>query len=796
MSVVSESRHNKFFWKWIEPVQQTAIPEPSGKGGHPVFGPSEPEGENLKRLRPAQYVRREFFAKGSVASAKAYATAHGLYRLFINGEQADERLLAPDVTPFDKLLTYQVYDITHLIKSGPNAAGAILTDGWHIGRIGLTGDSCQYADKLAFIMQIDICYNDGSTESITTDGSFRSSTGAIDFSDIFIGERYDARKEPAGWSEPGFDDSLWEPVTETTSSEELVEQLLPPVLKHERFEGRLIITPSGQKVYDIGQVIAGVECVTARGKRGAVLRLEHSETLDKDGNFIRNIAGRNKEQTDYYIFAGRPVETYEPVGTYHGFRYIMAVYNEEDIHIEKVEAYAIRTANTETSAFECSDNRLNRLWQNTLWSQRGNTISIPTDCPQRERSGFTGDMQIFIRAACINMDMRCFVRSWLRSLRMEQGESGEVPIIVPNFPGIERMQRAMSGTNCSSGWGDAVVIVPWELYRAYGDVEDLRENYDAMKKWLGFVTRWAESGMPNAVGTEPKREGHRKRLWDTGFHFGDWLVPSKTDGMSNPFATAELTKGPIGTAYFANSATLLSEIAAILGETADSGYYGQLANEIRDAYVKEYYLGDGKIKGDLQGIYVTALAFGMLPQSERRLAAKRLAELIKENDYRLDTGFLSVSHIMDVLSDNGYHEIALKLLYQTKCPSWLYEVERGATTIWESWSAILPDGTVTSSSFNHYAFGCVIDWMIRRLAGIRTVKPGYAEITIEPDLACGLEYVKAHYDSVRGRIAVYWRKSGGGAEIDLEIPQGVRAQLVLPNGTRLDLPPGKQTYKV
>jgi alpha-L-rhamnosidase len=761
-------------WKWIEPVQEAGITEPS----RPPFGGSpEPPGENLARLRPAQYVRKEFVSRGKISSAFAFATSHGLYRLYINGKEADNRLFPPDVTPFNKLLTYQKYDITSCLKEGPNAIGAILTDGWHIGRIGLTGDSCQYADKLAFLFQLVIEYENGTSLVVASDASFKSSTGALDFSDIFIGERYDARKEPKGWAEPGFNDESWQQTIEVDSPEELVEQSTRPVLRHEHFIGKLITTPSGQKVYDMGQVIAGVEKLTARGKSGAEIRLEHSEVLDKDGNFFRNIMGRNKEQTDYYIFVGNGTEVYEPIGTFHGFRYVMAVYDESKIEIDSVEAYAIRTDLKETATFECSDERLNKLWQNTLWSQRGNVVAIPTDCPQRERSGFTGDMQIFIKAACINMDMRNFVRSWLRTVRLEQTEAGEVTIIAPNFPGLEKMQHSMSGTNSSSGWGDAIVIVPWVMYNAYGDKSYLEENYEAMKKWLGFVSHWARSGVPNGTGSEPAREGHKKFLWDTGFHFGDWLVPSKVSGNSSPMTTAELTKGPLGTAYFANSAELISKIARVLGHDDDCDYYAELAQNIREAYTEEYYLGGGELKGDLQGIYVTALAFDLLPESERPAVAKTLVKMIENNGNRLDTGFLSISYLMDVLCDNGYEDVALKLLFQTKCPSWLYEVENGATTVWERWDAITPDGEVTSSSFNHYSFGCVIDWMMRKLAGICPAAPGYESVVIAPMINCGLDFVSASYESVKGRIAVSWCIEEEAVHVKTDIPKGVSAVL-------------------
>lgn len=774
-------------WKWIVPQQERALPEPP----RPPFGaPPEPAGENIARLRPAQYIRKSFVIHGPIKKATAYATAHGLYRLYVNGSQADDRVLAPEVTPFDKLLTYQTYDVTPLLRQGENAIGAIVTDGWHIGRIGLTGDACQYADMLALLLQLDIQYADGGSETIASDASFTSHTGALAYSDLFIGEQYDARLEPTGWNQPGFAAEGWRPVQEAAYPEELRPQAIPPTRMKERFAGRKILTPAGEMVYDMGQVLAGIPQLRVMGEAGARITLQHSEALDGEGNFFNNINGRNKEQTDVYILRGDPKgEEYRPIGTYHGFRYVKATC-EGEATIQALDAYAIRTDLAETASFQCSDGRLNRLWDNVLWSLRGNTISLPTDCPQRERSGFTGDLAIFIRAACTLMDMREFVRSWLDSLRLEQTKAGEVPIIVPNFPGLERMQRGMSGTNCSSGWGDAVVLVPWAMYQFYGDRAILRENYAAMKGWLGFVERWAATGEPNDNQSLPLREGHARYLWNTGFHFGDWLVPSRGKGMGSPFASAEETKGPIGTAYFAQSSALLSQIAKELGEREDAAYYGALSENIRQAYRKEY-LPDGHLRSDYQGVYVTAIAFDMLTKAQQADAAQRLVDMIRENDGCLDTGFLSVSHIMDALCKAGHRQEAYKLLFQTKCPSWLYEVEMGATTIWESWNAILPDGTVNAGSLNHYAFGCVVDWMMRAVVGLQSDAPGFASIRIRPGVESGLAYAKGHYQSIHGRIAIGWSIVPEGVRLEADIPEGVTALLEW-GGEECPLAPGKQ----
>lgn len=841
-------------WKWIEPVQENALPEPpSGGFGAPL--PENYELENVKRLRPAQYLRKSFIlntAASPLRTAKLAATSHGLYLIWLNGERPDDRVMSPEVTAFDKELTYQEYDVTALLRDGENVIGAVLTDGWHIGRIGLVGASCQYTDRLAFLCQLTLTYEDGSEEVISSDDSWTSATGPLEYSDIFIGERYHAGKEVPGWNLPGFCEETstnhlgepvtWQPVTVAAVSgsaadntkgcrdysEHLVPQTIAPVRKKEHFTGTPLITPEGDLVYDFGQNIAGVESITVTAPAGTILKLEHGEVLTKEGNFIRNIGGSNKNQTDFYVCRGTSAdgetvvpETYEPTGTWHGFRYlkvsawlpgglldertgepVFAAPDPAQITIYHTDAWAIRTDNPETASFSCSDERLNKLWQNILWSLRGNTISIPTDCPQRERSGFTGDMQVIINTACWMMDMREFAASWLRTVRLEQNALGEVTIIAPNFPALEAMQRGMpGGANTSCGWGDAIAIVPWKLYQFYGDRRFLTDNYESMKKWLHFINRWAWTGeypvMTEALRQsllDPDfdlleddtawlanpREDHKRYLWDTGFSFGDWLVPSRSRGMSNPFATAEETKEPIGTAYYAHTADLVAQAAEELGHEGEAGAYRFLATQIREAYKLEYYKGNGNINDSkLQGIYVTALAYHMLPEEEAALCMETLAGLIEEQGDCLDTGFLSVEPLMDVLCDHGCTDLALKLLYQTKCPSWLYEVEQGATTMWESWSAILPDGTVTNSSYNHYAFGCVADWMMRKLAGIRSMAPGFSQLEIAPLFDCGLDQVEASYESVRGLIHVKWEKAENGEiTITVQIPEGVEAVLV------------------
>lgn len=771
--------------KWVEPEQQDALEEPERP---PFGGPPSTPGENLKRLRPAQYLRRNFHVKPGLVRARLYATSVGCYRASVNGQWISKQRLTPEVTTFPFLQWYQSYDLTALLQPGENALGAILTDGWHIGRVGLTGISCQYDHRLAFLAQLELHYDDGSCETIGTDTLWRSHTGALDYSDLFIGERYDARKAPTGFDRPDFNDTSWTPVYPVERpTHQLCGQYIDPLSVTQERPAQWQTTPEGDCIADFGQVIAGVVRLRVRGSAGAMVTLEHTETLDAAGNFFRNIQGANKEQTDVYICSDTGEECYEPIGTAHGFRYVR-VRPDPGVEILELTALVYGTPMDETAEFHCSDARLNQLWQNVLWSQRGNMLSIPTDCPQRERSGFTGDMEIFIGSACWNMDLRNFADSWLRNVRLDQSERGEITIISPNFPCIEQMQRGMSGTNCSSGWGDAIAIVPWTLYLRYGDPTILAENYDAMCKWIDFVSSWARTGEPYAAPDAPSRPDHQQYLWNTGFHFGDWLAPQ--NGGGNPFGAAEATKGPLGTAYYANTVAIAAQAAHVLGFRADALRYEELHRKICDAYTQEYYLGAGHLDSDYQGVYVTALAFGLLPKTEQDATAQTLCHMIEVNGWRLGTGFLSIAHLMDALCSSGHADVAYKLLYQTDCPSWLYEVEHGATTVWETWDGIQPDGSITPMSMNHYSYGCVIDWMMRHLAGIRPIAPGFAAVDIVPGLDSGLTELSARYDSVRGSIAVAWNRT----QITVTIPEGIAATLRLPGRESIALPAGKSVW--
>ncbi|TDF90587.1 alpha-L-rhamnosidase [Paenibacillus piri] len=766
-------------WKalWIEPIQEPVVEDPV-LSLREALQYNKPTDTSI--LHPCPLLRKSFFISSTVRKARLYATAHGTYMFQINGQKVGNQELAPEFTSYDRYLQYQTYEVTDLVKNGANAIGAILSDGWYAGRIGLSGNSCQYGDRLGLLFQLEVEYEDGTQEIVVSDHEVKCSTGHLIYSDQFIGEKVDARRIKDGWTLPDYDDSGWEPAQETHFDiSNLVAHYGEPV----RVAGKLpavqvITTPKGETVVDFGQVIAGRVSMRVEGPEGTEIILEHSEVLDEHGNFLNNIMGRHKDQKDMYILRGGGPETFEPVFTFHGFRYVKVTGYPGTVRSEHFTAMVLSSDMRYTGFFECSDERINRLQQNIVWSQKTNLLSIPMDCPQRERAGWTGDIQVFAPTAAFNMDVLVFLTRWLRNLALEQLPNGEVPNVVPYHKSFRHIGHTLMGKDSSAGWGDAVIIVPWALYQAYGDVRVLEEFYDSMVRWISYVRQTAENELPdNYDQMDDVQKERQKYLWNTGFHFGDWLMPS----ASSPTESAMRTKEVVATSFYAYSTALLSETAAILGKHPDAEAYSDLSRRIRQAYAEEYLQDDGTLSAHFQGAYVLALQFGLVSEEARGQVADQLARLIEGNGYRLDTGFVSVPFLLDVLCKYGKRDIAYKLLYQTECPSWLYEVERGATTIWESWSAIKPDGTVSSMSFNHYAFGCVGDWLYREIAGLRKEQAGYKKINIRPAVDCGLSYASAKYESRYGTIVSGWSKQGGQLIVTAVIPPNTTGTVVLPN---------------
>lgn len=770
--------------KWVEPIQKPVLKEKAFS-----YGEENTEKINYEEiLNPCLLLRKTFLSDKDVKKARIYATAHGCYEIKINGKRVGNQQFTPGNSSYDKYLEYQTFDITDNITKGNNAIGVILSDGWYAGRVGLTGESCQFGDMLGLLLQLDIEYKDGSSITFGTDESFKSSTGPFIYSDIFIGEKYDARLEKNGWDTSNYNDSQWQNVNvKEYDLNNVVAQYGELITVIEEIKAEKIIrTPNNETIIDFGQVIAGRVCFKVNGAAGTEITLEHSEVLDENGNFFNNTTGRNKDQKDIYILNGNGEEVYEPHFTFHGFRYVKVTGYPGVVEVCKFKAVVISSDLRITGKFQCSNPLINRLQENIVWSQKANFLSIPTDCPQRERAGWTGDIQAFAPTASFNMDIDAFLTRWLRILTLDQKEDGQVPNVVPYIKAYESFCRMMSGgSDSSAGWGDACIIVPWVLYNRYGDKRVLEDNYTTMIKWMSYIEKSAAENIPEGINetlTEELRE-RQKYLWNTGFHFGDWLIPSLSiseDGSSvNMMKSSIRTRELVATCFYAYSTELMSKICAILGKEKEAFKYLELNKKVCKAFSEEYLSEGRKLKAHFQGIYVLALKFNMIPDNMRDSVLYQFINLIEENDYKLDTGFLSVPFLMDVLCEHGYRDIANKILYQKECPSWLYEVEKGATTIWEAWQAIMPDGKVTDVSYNHYAFGVIGDWLYRTIAGINPGKPGYKHIIIKPEPDEIMTYAKASYESVYGEIASEWNITDGMMTLDVKIPPNTTASVYI-----------------
>ncbi len=786
---------------WVRPVQQPALVERwsivdwiRGAG---------PEASLEDRLRPVQLLRQSFRVSPGLVRARLHATAHGSYSAWANGERVGDEVLAPGFDSYEHRVSVQVYDVTAQLRAGENVLGVALADGWWAGRIGLTGSSAQFGDTTEAIWQLHLDYANGRSEIVVSGADVRSAIGSWVYAELFIGEKVDRRCEPPGWRVAGFDDSAWTPVeiagadagTLVPFSGEPIRRVgeLPAISVRETADGAIV---------DFGQVIAGRVRLRVRDTvPGQEITIEHTETLDAAGDWFDNIAGINKEQTDVLVAAGGD-EEWEPEFTFHGFRYARVRGLIDVLVPADIAAVVISSDLDQTGGFTCSDARLTRLHDNVVWSQRANFLSIPTDCPQRERAGWTGDAQVFAAAASNNARVLPFLGRWLDNVRADQRDDGRVTITSPYSPFDAEAAAAAEGIGsivAAAGWSDAIAFVPWTLYERYGDTRVLRDNYDAVLRWIDYQRLQARAELPNGLVAEelsPERLAAQRLLFNTGTHFGDWLTPSTMEGRPlheaigiAPSLTGEL----VAPMFQAQTLTLAARMAEVLGRGEESGALAVEAAQVRGAFAAEYVDESGRLSVELQGPYVIALAFGMIPGDRVDAAVAELVRLIHARGDRLDTGFLSVPYLLDVLWDAGHRDLARTLLWQDAAPSWLYEVDRGATTIWESWDAIGPDGGVRAVSLNHYAFGCVDDWLYRRVAGIQPAAPGFRSVAIAPDLASGLAHARAHVGTPAGRLAVEWRLDADGATVTVTVPYGVDAVLEVDGGT-IPLPAETSTH--
>lgn len=723
-------------------------------------------------------IRKTFNAGSPVASARLYVTAHGLYEVEINGTRVGDEALAPGWTSYNQRLRYSTFDVTDLLRTGENAIGAWMADGWYRGRIGFQGGTRNvYGQDIALLAQLEIVYLDGTRETIATDESWKASFGPITFASLYDGERYDARLEQSGWSQPGYNDASWSGVrTVTRELATLQAPVCPPVRCTEEVSPRKIWTsPSGKTLIDFGQNLVGRLRITVKGSAGDSITLRHTEVLQEGELYTRTI--RLAASTDEYTIADNSETTWEPRFTMHGFRYAEITGAVDAVDLESIVARVYHTDMERTGWFESSDPLLNRLHDNVLWSMRGNFVSIPTDCPQRdERLGWTGDIQVFAPTASYLYDCSGMLTGWLQDVAGEQLPDGTVPWYIP-WVQAGSWDASLPG----AVWGDVAVLTPWTLYERFNDPGVLAAQYQSAKAWVDLVADRAG-------------ETH---LWDTGFQLGDWLDPAAPP--EDP-ADARTDRYLVATAYFAYSARRLSQTAGVLGNAEDETRYALLADNVKQAFAARYILEDGTMTSDAQTAYSLALVFELFPtENQKKQAADRLAELVAAEGNRIATGFAGTPVISDALTMGGHIDTAYDLLMEKSCPSWLYAVTQGGTTIWERWDSLLPDGTVNPgqmTSFNHYALGAVADWMHRTIAGLAPAAPGYRKISIRPRPGGGLTHAKARHLTPYGPVEVAWEVRDGTLTVDAAVPTGASATVDLPGDETREVGPGTHRFTV
>ena len=745
---------------WSDPAYwQMGLLEPTTEFQAQWIGPGYTE-DSVRRRSP--YFRKTFSVPTNkqVRSATVHLTAHGLYEAYLNGQRIGNAYLTPGWTSYDHRLQYQTYDVTDQLQTGDNALGAVLGSGWYRSYLGFQGQKNLYGDDVALLCQLDIRYEDGSTESIRSDSSWKSSTGPILDSEIYRGEHYDARAEMPGWHQADYDDTTWQSVTTHNYDKDiLLATYNEPIRKQETFQPQAIFTtPAGERVADFGQNLVGWVQLTVQGSEGDSITLHHAEVLDKEGNFYTaNL--RSAKQRNIYVLRGGEPEIFEPHFTFQGFRYVKIDGFPGELRPENLTAVALYSDMRPTGEFATSDSLLNQLQHNIQWGQKGNFLDVPTDCPQRdERLGWTGDAQAFFRTAAYNMNVHNFFVKWMEDVSAEQLPSGSVPFVVPNVLGKEAAG--------SAGWADVATIIPWEMYRLYGDRQALTQQYETMKQWVNYM-----------------RDQSQNDLWQSGFHFGDWLFYRPDDDNSGRAAVTD--KYLIAQCFFAHSTQYLVNAAQALGIREDVTEYTDLLGRVKDAYQREYLTPSGRLVSGTQTAYVLALYFDMLPEALRAQAADRLVANISDYDNHLTTGFLGTPYLCHVLSRFGHTDVAYQLLMQKTYPSWLYPVTMGATTIWERWDGIKPDSTFQTpsmNSYNHYAYGAIGDWMYRNIAGLNASDSAlaYRQSVIKPILGGGLDEGSGSFRTNYGPLASHWQITDVGLTLEVTIPVNTTADVYVP----------------
>lgn len=743
---------------WVAPIAYSAAPD--------AFGGSDSLGLPLQ-TSPVAALRHRFAVGKPVASARLYVTALGVYRMSLNGQRVGDQVLAPGWTDYRQRVTYQVFDVTASLRRGDNALGAYLAPGWYETPLEWIGQGNNYGETPpALKAQLRLEYTDGSVDWIATDDSWRAELSPILSAEIYNGETYDARRLQAGWDTASFNDRDWRPVTLVHPHEpEIVWQSFRPIRATQQVSVKAVTSPApGTFIYDFGQNLAGVARVQVAGRAGTDVRMRFGEQLNADGTlYVANL--RNAKATDHFILSGKGLEEYEPSFTFHGFRYLEITGVENAPPMASVQAVVLNTDAPETVQLKTGNAMVNQLWSNILWGQRSNFVGLPTDCPQRdERLGWSADAQVFWRTASYDMDLTAFSRKYAADLRGTQTGTAMYGIYAPG--------TAKSHPGFGPGWSDAGVIIPWTSWMQSGDTEILEQNWAAMERYLDAI-----------------QEANPDHLWKNkaGISFGDWLAPE-----------GETSQELIATAYWAYDASLMKQMAHALGKTEDERKYAAMFEKVRNAFQGEFVHLNGAVgakalpstgKGQDQSLletqtsYVLALHMDLLNDTDRPLAAKRLADRIAANDWKLGTGFLGTPYLLEVLTDTGHADVAYRLLLNTDYPSWGYMVQHGATTMWERWNADQMRDQPGMNSYNHYAYGAVAEWIYRYAAGVDTVTEGagFHTVYLHPHFDARLGSIDFTYQSSYGAIRSAWKMSGGDVKWDVTVPPNTTAELPLPS---------------
>jgi len=713
---------------------------------------------------------------GPVTRATLHATAHGVFEAHLNGQPVSDDVLSPGWSSYEWRLRYRSYDVTALLQP-TSVLGIALGNGWFRGRLGWGGARALYGKELAALAQLEVEFSDGYVQTVVTDESWTAGPSAVLINDLYDGQAIDARRYSDAWLEPGFSDEAWTGVHPAELDfSTLTPYIGPPVRRQEELPPIKIWTsPTGKTLVDFGQNLVGWIRASVQGPAGTTITLRHAEVLEKEELGTRPL--RTAKATDRFILSGGE-DVFEPTFTFHGFRYVEVDGWPGELTSDTLTAVVVSSELRRIGEFECSDEMLNQLHRNVVWGLRGNFLDVPTDCPQRdERLGWTGDIAVFTPTASYLFDVDDFLRDWLKDLAAEQqATDGLVPSVVPDVLKYVERPAGWPIPDTTAIWSDAAVWVPWSLWWAYGDLQVLADQFDSM---VAHVRRIESKLSPTG-------------LWDEGFQFGDWLDP--TAPPDEP-GVSRADNGVVATACLYRDAHIVRDAATLLGRHEDAEHFASLAERTRAAFNEHYVRPEGIIHSDAETPYALAIVFGLLDPEDEQLAGKRLADLVAESGYHIRTGFAGTPFITHALTQTGHLEAAYRLLLQTECPSWLYPVTMGATTIWERWDSMLPDGTINPgqmTSFNHYAFGAVAYWMHQIIGGIAPLEPGYSRVLIAPQPGGDIRWARSSLESRHGKISVSWSQDHDGPiELDVAVPDGVTALVQLPGTPAQELGRGQ-----